>query len=218
MTDPRLIRYYRARACEYEEIYYRDKPARRAELAAETNRLQQLVADRSILDVPCGTGYWLERMSQTATDIVAVDITLEMINQARTKKCECPVAFVLSDLYNLPLADNGFDVVALGFWFSHHPKQAYDVLFDAITPQLKAGGRIWMIDNNPPAEGSQLRSAGTDKHGNNYTLRHLKNGTEFAILKNYFDQDQLQEAFLPRFHIERLMYGTNYWSVVLKPR
>ena len=36
-NDPELLKYYSARATEYEQIYYREVPARRRELAADVD-------------------------------------------------------------------------------------------------------------------------------------------------------------------------------------
>jgi SAM-dependent methyltransferase len=215
-NDPELVKYYRARASEYEQIYYRDVPQRQRELTADAERLQQLVQDRAVLDLACGTGYWLEKMAHTAKRIAAVDVSSEMIQQARQKEFACPVDFVRADMYELPFATGIFDCITLGFWFSHHPRQHYDRLFDLLTIYLNERGLIWMIDNNPPAEGLSQNSVGTDEYGNNLIKRKLDSGREYTIIKNYFDASQLESVFGNRFHIEQLIYGDCYWSTVLR--
>jgi len=125
INDPELLKYYDTRAPEYEQIYYRDAPQRRQELADEAARLTDLVRDCSVLDLACGTGYWLERMAAAARRITAVDISSEMIAQARQKKLSCPVAFVRADMHDLPFAADSFERITLGFWLSHHPRQHY---------------------------------------------------------------------------------------------
>ncbi len=217
MKDSDLEKYYRQRAPEYEQIYYRDQPDRRAELDAEAVRLRQLATGKRILDVPCGTGYWLEHMAAVATDIVAADLAPEMIAEARRKPADCPVEFVRCSLDCLPFAPGRFDLVALGFWLSHHPRQEFDALFDQLTATLSSDGRIWMIENNPPAEGSTRKSAGHDDQGDHHTRRFLDDGQEFVIRKNYFSEPELRAVFEARFDIERLTYGKNYWSAVLRP-
>ncbi|MDH3890726.1 MAG: class I SAM-dependent methyltransferase [candidate division Zixibacteria bacterium] len=215
-NDPELLNYYSARAPEYEQIYYRDVPQRQMELAAEVSRLRRLVQGCSVLDIACGTGYWLEKMSQTAEQIAAVDISREMIEQARQKETACPVDFVRGDIYDLPFNSDLFDRVTLGFWFSHHPRQQYDDLFNTLLAYMKENGSIWMIDNNPPAEGLRHNSVGSDRHGNNLIKRRLDSGREYTIIKNYFDAGQLESIFGNRFRVEQLIYGDCYWSVVLK--
>jgi len=213
-----LINYYRLRAPEYEQIYYRDIPEKRRELADEATRLGHLVKGKSVLDLVCGTGYWTKVMAESATMVVATDISREMIAEARQKDYAQPVYFVLADLYRLPFANGTFDVVTLGFWFSHEPVQNYGPFLDELKSLAGEKGLIWMIDNNPPAEGPKYKSVGTDEFGNNYRQRYLDSGEEFAILKNYFAEDQLREIFSPQFEIESLIFNECYWSVVLKPR
>jgi SAM-dependent methyltransferase len=214
--DSELLKYYGARAPEYEQIYYRDAPQRQMELAADAERLQRLVKDRSVLDLACGTGYWLEKMSATAHHITASDISSEMIDQARQKEFGCPVDFVRADMNNLPLGLDTFDLITLGFWFSHHPRQHYGALYSILRSYMKDSGSIWMIDNNPPAEGLSQNSCGTDESGNNLIKRRLDSGEEYTIIKNYFDRDQLVALLSTEFKIERLTYGIFYWSVVLE--
>lgn len=211
-----LIHYYSLRAPEYEQIYYRDFPAKQKELADEAERLEKLVEGKNVLDLACGTGYWTEVISRRAESVIASDISAEMIEEAQKKKFECPVKFVRADLYQLPFAAGAFDIVTLGFWFSHEPKQGYDRFFELIKPLMSEAGLIWMIDNNPPAEGPKLRSVGRDEFGNNYKQRFLDSGEEFAILKNYFDADELEAVFSPHFGIESLIYNECYWLVVLR--
>lgn len=209
--------YYDRRAPEYEQIYYRDDPQRRTELAEEVNRLQKLSQGKQILDLACGTGYWLHQMSRTASKIVASDLSSQMLQVAREKKLGCPVDFVRSDLYALPIESHQFDLVSLGFWFSHHPKPDYSPLFESLIRPLKPGGRIWMIDNNPPAEGITREPVGQDEHGNGYIRRYLSSGEAYVIVKNYFSEQQLRHQLRDRFEIEQLVYGKCYWSVVLAP-
>ncbi|RME31009.1 MAG: class I SAM-dependent methyltransferase [Candidatus Zixiibacteriota bacterium] len=218
MPDEKLIAYYRARATEYEQIYFRDNPPRRKELTDEAARLAELSRGQRVLDLACGTGYWTEIMARTAGEIIAVDISPEMLAEARKKSYAGPVLFIRADLNHLPLKSHGFDLVTLGFWFSHQPKQEYDRLFDIIREQLAsaASGRVWLIDNNPPAEGPNRDSAGKDEFGNNYKRRLLDSGEEHIILKNYFTPSQLEAIFKPHFTIERLTYGEYYWVVVLR--
>jgi SAM-dependent methyltransferase len=212
------VNYYRARAAEYEQIYYREVPARRKELADDVTRLSPLATGRNVLEFACGTGYWTHVMSETARHITAVDISAEMLAEARKKPLGCPVEFMEGDMFAQALPPHSFDLIALGFWFSHQPRQEYNKLFDLLDLCRTPDARIWLIDNNPPAEGHNTDSAGTDSFGNNYKQRFLNDGTSYVILKNYFSRDELTEIFARRYRIDQLMYGTYYWSVVLRGR
>lgn len=216
MTDKETTNYYRERATEYEQIYYRDNPARRQEIADEVIRLQKLVAGRRVLELACGTGYWTAAMAETASHVTALDIWPEMIAEAKKKLHKGAVEFLAGDMFTYPIPEKAFDVVAVGFWFSHQPRQEYEMFFDVITRPLRDGGRIWLIDNNPPAEGGKGHEfVRKDEFGNSYKRRNLENGTSYVILKNYFDEAELRGILSSRFEIERLVYKTYYWSVVV---
>ena len=217
MAGDSLEEYYRARAPEYEQIYYRDNPVRRAEIDAEAKRLAELVSGKSVLELACGTGYWTRVMAQTAARITASDIAPEALVEAKKKQFHCDITFVEADMFANSFGENAFDLVALGFWFSHHPRQEYDRLFDILIRPLKQNGLIWMIDNNPPAEGSAEMSCHVDEFGNNYKHRYLSDGRPFVILKNYFSHNELEEILGRRFTLRSLVYGQFYWSVVLQP-
>ena len=210
-----MNRYYDRRAAEYEQIYYRENVERRREIDDEADRLRTLAGGKDLVDIACGTGYWTTRMSETAAQITAVDRSMAMLREARRKEYHCPISFVQADLNLLPFPDRAFSLTSLGFWFSHHPRQDYDRLFDTVDRLTAVGGRIWMVDNNPPAEGVLLQSTGQDEFGNNYKKRFLDDGTAFVILKNYFEKDELADIFSARFQIERLTYKQYYWAVVL---
>jgi ubiquinone/menaquinone biosynthesis C-methylase UbiE len=215
MPDHNTEDYYRARAPEYEQIYYREVPERRREIDEEAERLRALVKNRTVLELACGTGYWTRVMSETAAAVTASDISAEMIAEARKKMYTCPVEFAVADMLTQDFGVKDFDVVALGFWYSHQPRQHYDRLYECLTRPLKSGGRIWMIDNNPPAEGSLHHSEGSDEYGNNYKRRFLDDGREYVIVKNYFTRPELEALLRPKFDIYSLVHQVYYWSVVL---
>jgi len=212
-ADSTLADYYARRAAEYERVYL--KPERQADLRTLTEILSIAFAGQDVLEVACGTGYWTRVMAATAHSLIALDNEPEMLRIARAKEFPIRVDFVRADMFTYPLRDTSFDVVALGFWFSHQPRREFDRLFDLLVRPLRPAGLIWMIDNNPPAEGSQHYTVGRDEQGNNFKRRFLHDGRDYVILKNYFERHELEQILRPRFRIESLVYGHRYWSVVL---
>jgi demethylmenaquinone methyltransferase/2-methoxy-6-polyprenyl-1,4-benzoquinol methylase len=217
MPDSNMQEYYRHRAPEYEQIYFRDNPPRRKEIDDEANRLRDLVRGRHVLEFACGTGYWTQIMADTAAAIHALDLSEEMIAQAKMKDFTAPVRFEIADMYAHEVDGADYDVVALGFWFSHHPRENFEQLFDILERGLKPGGYIWMVDNNPPAEGPTNESVRVDENGNNYKRRYLDDGSEFVIMKNYFQEQELYDLLSGRFSVKNLVYGRYYWSAVFQP-
>lgn len=207
--------YYRARAAEYEQIYYRKVPERRQEIEDEVKRVEKLVTRKTVLDLACGTGYWTQVISRTAKQVTAIDISGEMLAEAKRKAYVAPVEFIEGDMFAYAFPKRAFEVITVGFWFSHQPKQKYEPFFKLLLTLLKKDGLIWMIDNNPPAEGANFESAGSDQHGNNYKRRFLESGAQFVILKNYFSRQDLYDIFRPRFDLKEIEFKTYYWSVVV---
>ena len=65
--------YYRRRAEEFEAVYDRADPARRAEIKLLSQAAQEALRGRRVLEVACGTGYWTRLVSRTAREITATD-------------------------------------------------------------------------------------------------------------------------------------------------
>lgn len=210
--ENQIVPYYRARASEYEQIYYRDVPARQAELAAAAEQLHTAAAGKRVLELACGTGYWTQILAQSAESVLASDLSSEMLVEARKKQFARPVEFVLADIHNLPFARARFELIVVGFWFSHEPKEGLAKLIDSVNGCLATGGTVWWIDNNPPAESSVNRSIGIDSFGNNYKHRQLDDGRRFTIIKNYFSPDELNRWFSPHYETVVTTYGEYYWT------
>src|ERR1700694_6059451 len=88
MADPRsaaphLERYYAKRASEYEQVY--DKPERQHELEWLRRRVPELFADRTVLEVACGTGYWTNSTPPRAAKVSACNIRGAVLEIARKK-------------------------------------------------------------------------------------------------------------------------------------
>jgi ubiquinone/menaquinone biosynthesis C-methylase UbiE len=89
------MRYYHARAPEYDESYTRqgrhDHGAEAnarwiAELAAARRVLERLPLDGArILELAAGSGIWTETLAARASAVTAVDASAEMIARNRTR-------------------------------------------------------------------------------------------------------------------------------------
>ena len=111
--------YYDHRAREYEEIYHREDPVRRGELADIASAMRMLLSGCRVLEVACGTGYWTEVAAEVAQHVVAVDISADMLAVARSKGLSAEkVEFCQADSYMLGRVPGGFDAGLANFWFS----------------------------------------------------------------------------------------------------
>ncbi|MET4081464.1 ubiquinone/menaquinone biosynthesis C-methylase UbiE [Pedobacter sp. UYP30] len=168
-----LATYYEQRAKEYERVYA--KPERKEDLKRSTMILQELLANKTVLEIACGTGYWTEKIAQTATSILATDVGKKVLEVARAKKISTKkVTFLLSDLFELNFK-NEYESLFGGFIWSHILLQNIQDLLKKVNELVLPGGTVVFMDNNF-VQGSSRPISQTDKVGNTYQTRKLENG------------------------------------------
>ena len=214
MSDDETIEYYQKRAGEYDQIYLRDDPARQAELAAMYALSQRALANRQVLDLACGTGFWTQVVSGAAKSIVGIDINAATLAEAARKNYRCPVQFVLADMYHLPLDARLYDGALATFILSHVRRQDIPHLAEIVHRAIAPGSPVFLCDNNPITEATREISW-DDEHINTYKKRRLENGEEYTILKNYFSRDELETVLAPWGRIETIIYRDYYWAAVV---
>lgn len=178
-----LVSYYSDRAKEYEKVYL--NPDEQEDLRRATEVFQNLFSQKTVLEIACGTGYWTERISKTATSIFATDINESVIEIARKRKKE-NITFAVADMYNFT-PDKKYEGVFGGFIWSHILRQDLDSFLDKVKDFLKPSGTIVFIDGNA-VEGTNhdiKKITETDEYGNTYQTRKLEDGTFHLILKNF---------------------------------
>lgn len=190
--DADLLRYYGARASEYEAVYA--KPERQAELS----QLHQLVPDwfakRRVLEVACGTGYWTRRIARTAAQITACDLAPETLNIARSQCAETwRVQFVEGDAFALATVSGTFDAAFVGFFYSHISRVGLHAFLAGLHQRVSDGARVMILDNRY-VEGSNWPITRTDAIGNTYQDRLLANGTEYEVMKNFPSDAEVEDV------------------------
>ncbi len=184
-----LISYYNDRAKEYEKIY--SKPERQDDLQTASFYLQHAFADKHVLEIACGTGYWTEQIAKSASSIYATDINESVIDIAKGK--EIPnqyVSFGIEDIYNFNTL-NKHESLFGGFIMSHIKIQDLDKFLMTINNVVCPGGKIVFMDNNY-VEGSNLPITNTDEHGNTFQTRKLEDGSSHLVLKNFYSENFLR--------------------------
>ena len=211
-----LVDYYRLRAAEYEKVYA--KPERQEDLRSATTILQKVFAEKEIMEIACGTGYWTERIAQSANSIQASDINETVLDIARTKKYgNAEVSFRRGDLYQLQTHQE-FSSLFGGFIWSHILRQDLDAFIAKVGSFVKSGGIFVFMDNNY-VEGSNHPITQIDEQGNTYQTRRLNDGSEHLILKNFPTEDFLREKL--RFIAAEIQWIklSYYWiSIAQKKR
>lgn len=190
--DADLVRYYSARAAEYEQVYSR--PERQRDLATLRRRATAFAAGERVLELACGTGYWTRVMAETATEIHAVDASLESVEIARSRAAPNDgVTFEVADLYELDIDPNSCSSVVTGFFWSHVPRQDIAGFLGRLAVRLGPGTRALFFDNRH-VEGSSSPIVHRDRHGNGFQTRRLESGETFTIIKNFPTRSDLLES------------------------
>lgn len=216
--DNTMKAYYAQRAEHYERIYYRDDPVRQAELRAMEQVLTRELAEKRVLEVACGTGYWTATAAGTAAHITATDATPETLDIARNKTLPAhKVDFVQGDAYELQAVPRTFNAALAMFWFSHVPRSRISGFLDQLHRRIGSGAVVVMADNTlvPGIGGKLVVKPG---EADTYKLRELQDGTKHEVLKNYFTEQQLRDLFEPLSTELSIEMGECFWWLSYKVR
>jgi ubiquinone/menaquinone biosynthesis C-methylase UbiE len=162
-----------------------------SEFHAGAERLQEVVElcrpapEDSVLDVATGTGNTALALAPHARLVVGLDLTSEMLAQARRVAAERGVDnvdWVLGDAQSLPFCDGSFDLYTVRA-ASHHFADLAGTLREA-RRVLREGGRAALIDcSAPPAARDLLHEVELRRdpsHVRSYTLDEWRDAVEAA--------------------------------------
>ncbi len=204
-----LARYYACRAAEYDRIYAR--PERQADLRAIAAVLPAEFADRRVLEIACGTGWWTPHGARDARHWLATDLNPETLAIARTKPLPDCVRFAEADAHDLRTVGAGhFDAAFAGFWWSHVAVQQLPEWLGHLHARLMPGAHVVFIDNLY-VEGSSTPVHRRDEHGNSFQLRRLEDGSTHEVLKNFPQRDEAEAMLGPVATGVRWSNWEHYW-------
>ncbi len=198
--DPRLQQsmndYYNERAAEFDEIYTLGMPPGKVtdpelymEEARSLSNLVREYAHGRLLDIPCGTGYWLQFYAANCSSITLVDQSENMLRNCRKMSLDHEVEtiseFIRADALEVSLDHSSFDTVLVGFFLSHLTDTQMDLFLRMLRTLLKPAGRVIIMDSS----WSLFRKS-RPKQGP--TVRKLNNGRTYEIYKRYFDRNDVE--------------------------
>lgn len=206
-----LRAYYAARAAEYDRVY--DKPERQADLAAITAWLPPWFAGRRVLELACGTGWWTRHVAPVAAATVALDASEETLCIARQRLGDsATVHWQLGDAYAPPTDRGPFDACFAGFWYSHVPRLRRPGFLRGLAAVLEPGARLVMIDNRFVA-GSSTPVGPPDAQGDTWQQRHLSDGSQHRVLKNFPGEDELRAELAVVARDIEVRHWPHYWGL-----
>ncbi len=189
-----LVTYYNERAHEYDMVYRGRHPAiDKPDLyVADVDKITRLVSrfgSGDIIDIGCGTGYWLPHYHHNASHITLVDASENMLavckQRAAALKCEDMCDFIQADFFTMSLERDDFNSAVIGFMLSHIPQHDVQVFFRRLKTILQKRSEVLIIDS----VWGPLRQLQRKKEG--MQERTLNDGRVFSIYKRYFTPDEL---------------------------
>lgn len=217
------IQYYRERASEYDEWFFRQGRYDRGEQHRQQwfsevfeveAALWAIAPSGDVLELACGTGLWTQHLVSFATRLTAVDAAPEAIALNQQRVNSASVEYIVADLFNWT-PNQQFDYVFFGFWLSHIPMEQFAPFWQMVKKALKPNGRVFFVDSLFTQESTARNHAALNKQG--YAERKLNNGQTYRIVKIFYEPIQLQEllqslGWLGQVHATKnyFLYGLFY--------
>jgi ubiquinone/menaquinone biosynthesis C-methylase UbiE len=214
-----MLAYYDQRASEYEEAYtlgtgtasIADPEVFKAEARVLAGIVRKLAHGR-IMDLACGTAYWLPEYAPICSHITLFDQSERMLTEARRKVGQLGIidrcTLVQGDFFEHAFARGAYDTALVGFFLSHLTEDQEHALFDALRIMLASSGRFLILDSAWSPERAAVN------HKVERQPRRLNDGTTFEIYKRYCDRDDLARwatEYGVHLHVEH--FGAAFYAV-----
>jgi len=192
-----MLQYYDERAPDYEEAYLlgtgtssiSDPELFRAEAAILGDIVERLSTGR-LVDLACGTAFWLPRYAARCSAITLFDQSESMLAECRKKTLALGIAdrcsILRGDFFESRPVLGRFDSALVGFFLSHLTEEQEPLLFDALKEMLGTSGRFLLFDSAWSPERSRF-NAKIERQP-----RTLKNGARFEVYKKYCDRKDIE--------------------------
>jgi demethylmenaquinone methyltransferase/2-methoxy-6-polyprenyl-1,4-benzoquinol methylase len=192
-----MFAYYEARADTYDEFYHGKGPAIAALSHAypiDTAGCLKLVSEAcrgNVLDLACGTGFWLQAYAPRCTAITLIDQSSAVLERCRRRLDELEVrqiaTIVQGDVFKVPLPSAGFDAAVVGFFLSHLTDDQLAWLFARIREALRPNAVLTIVDSG----WSDARVPYCRR--DSFERRTTPDGNAFSIRKRYFTRQEIEE-------------------------
>lgn len=193
-----MLRYYDERALEYEEAYLRgtgtasipDPEVFRREASLLAGVVTRFAHGR-ILDLACGTGYWLPHYAGRGSSITLLDQSGKMLDECRKKTealgvtVRCTV--VQADVFAHAFDERAYDCALVGFLLSHLTDEQERLVFETLGRILDTAGRFLILDSAWSPERARFNAKIERQE------RRLNDGSRFEIYKRYVDRNDIHQ-------------------------
>jgi demethylmenaquinone methyltransferase/2-methoxy-6-polyprenyl-1,4-benzoquinol methylase len=201
VTDQQLqdqLDYYRERAPEYDDWWYRRGRFNHGdeanqiwfdEISMVKNAFKAEHFHGDFLELAAGTGTWSCFFLKEARTLTVVDGSVEMLSH-NPVVAESNVRTIIADLFSWS-PDQLYDSVVFTFWISHLPRERLEGFFTMVSRCLKPGGKIFFIDDR---EAAGTHESHVVKTSGQTMVRKLNNGDQASIVKNFFADKDIEQV------------------------
>lgn len=128
------------------EIWNWETPAGRIRWARRVKMLSShLKPGMAVLELGCGTGSFTRELARSGADVVAIDVSPELLEMARANCCAPNVQYQIQNAYALSYSEGVFDSV-VGSSVLHHLE--FEKALRDVYRVLKPGGTIYFTEPN----------------------------------------------------------------------
>jgi SAM-dependent methyltransferase len=202
--------YYRRRATEYDGFYR--VLDRQHDLFQLRTWLMEQVRGLTVLEIAAGTGHWTEVAAASAKALTATDLVPEMMAVSMGRCRSSHVTYAKADAYSLPNFCSTFQAGMAHMWWSHVGLQSRGTFLAHFASRLEPHAKLLMIDQNY-VEGLCSPVSRLDPWGNQLTIRELRNGDTYEIIKNFPTPEELHESLNGICDEIEVIRYRHFWAV-----
>jgi demethylmenaquinone methyltransferase/2-methoxy-6-polyprenyl-1,4-benzoquinol methylase len=193
-----MLAYYNERAPEYEEAYtlgtgtasIQDSSVFTGEARILSSIVGRHLSGR-VIDLACGTGFWLPHYAGACSAITLFDQSERMLDECRKKVTGDGLAdrcvLLQGDVLEHQFPAASYDCALVGFLLSHLADAQEALLFSALKKMLVPSARFLLLESAWSPERAKVNVKADQQE------RRLNDGTAFQIYKRYFDRDDVRE-------------------------
>ena len=190
-----MMVYYDERAEEYDQIYLGRghatiNPDAYKKDVAKASEMVSRFGKGHLIDIACGTGFWLPSYARNCDQITLLDQSERMLSKCRERVEELGLThtacFIQGDFLDASLTSD-YDCALVGFLLSHLTFQQEKVFFGKLGGILRANPQLMLIDS----VWNERRQRYREKEG--IQERVLSDGRLFRIYKRYFEKRDVEE-------------------------
>jgi len=208
-SQEELMKYYEERAPEYDEVYLGKSPGipepeAYARDVKEIKTICRGFGRGHLIDIGCGTGFWMPYYAKNCVEITLVDQSRNMLVQCQKKVNELAidvdVHLLKGNFFDVRFFSKIFDTTLIAFFISHMNEEKEQVFFKKLRKILKPKAEMLWID------GSWSKKRAMHRQREGYQERILNDGRKFSIFKKYFEKNDVTRTLKKYSFVLRSLY------------